>query len=253
MNSEQRTVTLGAAIVAAGLSFAAGSYIAVADRNPPKPVLGVAGAPAAPESSPGLKSGSEAAPPADSIELSATQLKSVKVETAAERDFPIEKVAIGSIDFNEEMLTQVFTPNQGRIVGLFAKVGDEVLKGQTLFTIDSPDLVQASSTLISAAGVANLTTRNLARLKGLYETRASSQKELEQAISDQQAAEGALRAARDAVRIFGKTEAEIDRIIEGRRVDPVLVVASPIRAASPPAMRRPDYWSSPAMRRRPTW
>jgi hypothetical protein len=35
MKSEQRTVTLGAAIVAAGLSFAAGSYIAVADRNPP--------------------------------------------------------------------------------------------------------------------------------------------------------------------------------------------------------------------------
>ena len=209
MNSGQRTVTLGAAIIAAVLCFVVGAYLAVAYRNPPKPVLGVAGAVAAPESSPGLKSGSEAAPPADSIELSATQLKSVKVETAAERDFPIEKVAIGSIDFNEEMLTQVFTPNQGRIVGLFAKVGDEVLKGQTLFTIDSPDLVQASSTLISAAGVANLTTRNLARLKGLYETRASSQKDLEQAISDQQAAEGALRAARDAVRIFGKTEAEI--------------------------------------------
>ena len=251
MKSEQRTVTLGAAIVAAGLSFAAGSYIAVADRNPPKPVLGVAGAAAAPESSPGLKSGSEAAPPADSIELSATQLKSVKVEIAAERDFPIEKVAIGSIDFNAEMLTQVFTPNQGRIVGLFAKVGDEVLKGQTLFTIDSPDLVQASSTLISAAGVANLTTRNLARLKGLYETRASSQKELEQAISDQQAAEGALRAARDAVRIFGKTEAEIDRIIEGRRVDPVLVVASPIsgritaRNAAPGLLVQPGNAPAP--------
>jgi membrane fusion protein, heavy metal efflux system len=198
-----------------------------------------------------LKSGSEAAPPADSIELSATQLKSVKVETAAERDFPIEKVAIGSIDFNAEMLTQVFTPNQGRIVGLFAKVGDEVLKGQTLFTIDSPDLVQASSTLISAAGVANLTTRNLARLKGLYETRASSQKELEQAISDQQAAEGALRAARDAVRIFGKTEAEIDRIIEGRRVDPVLVVASPIsgritaRNAAPGLLVQPGNAPAP--------
>ena len=251
MKSEQRTVTLGAAIVAAGLSFAAGSYIAVADRNPPKPVLGVAGAAAAPESSPGLKSGSEAASPADSIELSATQLKSVKVEIAAERDFPIEKVAIGSIDFNAEMLTQVFTPNQGRIVGLFAKVGDEVLKGQTLFTIDSPDLVQASSTLISAAGVANLTTRNLARLKGLYETRASSQKELEQAISDQQAAEGALRAARDAVRIFGKTEAEIDRIIEGRRVDPVLVVASPIsgritaRNAAPGLLVQPGNAPAP--------
>ena len=170
MNSAPRTVTLGAAIVAAALSFAAGVYLVIAYRNPPNVALGIAGAAAAPETD--LKNGPAA--PADSVELSDTQLGSVKVETASLRDFPIEKVAVGSIDFNEEMLTQVFTPNQGRIVGLFAKVGDEVQKGQTLFTIDSPDLVQASSTLISAAGVLNLTNRNLARLKGLYETRASS-------------------------------------------------------------------------------
>ena len=101
-------------------------------------------------------------------------------------------------------------------------------KGQLLFTIDSPDLLQACSTLISAAGVLQLTTRNLARLKMLYETRAISQKELEQAVSDQQTAEGALRAARDAVRIFGKTDAEMDRMIAERHVDPTLVVPSPI-------------------------
>ena len=53
--------------------------------------------------------------------------------------------------------------------------------------------MQASSTLISTAGVLELTSRNLVRLKGLYETRSISQKELEQAASDQQTAEGALR------------------------------------------------------------
>jgi len=123
---------------------------------------------------------------------------------------------------------QVFTPYQGRIVGLFAKVGDDVRKGQTLFTIDSPDLLQAESTLISTAGVLQFTTRNLARLKELYTTRAVSQKDVEQAASDQQAAEGALRAARDSVRLFGKTEGEIDRIIDERMADPTLVVPSPI-------------------------
>src|SRR5262249_45160298 len=150
------------------------------------------------------------APTPDSIELLETQLKAVKVEVASEREFPIEKSAVGSIDFNEELLTQVFTPYQGKIVGLFAKIGDEVEKGQTLFTIDSPDLLAADSNLIAASGVLQLTTRNLARLRNLYESRAVSQKDVEQAISDQQTAEGALRAARDAVRIFGKTDAEID-------------------------------------------
>ena len=123
---------------------------------------------------------------------------------------------------------QVFTPYQGRIVGLFATVGDEVKKGQTLFTIDSPDLLQAESTLIAAAGVLEFTTRNLARLKQLYTTKAISQRDLEQAVSDQQTAEGNVRAGRDSVRLFGKSEAEIDSIIAKRMADPILVVPSPI-------------------------
>jgi membrane fusion protein, heavy metal efflux system len=168
---------------------------------------------------------SQAAP---SVDLSDSQLTSVKVEPVGEREFPLEKEAIGSIDFNEDLSVQVFTPYAGRIISLFAKVGDEVKKGDTLFTIDSPDLLTAESTLISAAGVAQLTTRNLARLTELYKTRAVAQKDVEQATSDQQAADGALRTARDNVRLFGKSETEIDHIISERKADPILVVPSPI-------------------------
>ena len=164
----------------------------------------------------------------DTVDLSDAQLSAVKVEPVEERDFPRQKEAVGSIDFNEEMSVQVFTPYAGRIIGLFASVGDDVKKGQTLFTIDSPDLLQAKFTLIAAAGVLDLTTRNLARLKELYTTRAVSQRDLDQGTSDQQTAEGNLRAARDAVRLFGKSDAEIDRIVADRKADPTLVVPCPI-------------------------
>ena len=174
------------------------------------------------------KPSDQPAPVRDSVDLSDSQLASVKVEPVAEHDFPVEKEAVGSIDFNEDMETQVFTPYQGRIIALYAAIGDDVKKGQTLFTIDSPDLLQAESTLIAAAGVLELTTRNLARLRELYKTLAVSQNDLEQAISDQQTAEGNLRAGRDAVRIFGKTDAEIDRIVANRAADPTLIVPSPI-------------------------
>jgi cobalt-zinc-cadmium efflux system membrane fusion protein len=167
---------------------------------------------------------SAAAGGSNNVDLSDAQLSAVKVEPVEERDFPRAKEAVGSIDFNEEMSVQVFTPYAGRIIGLFASVGDDVKKGQTLFTIDSPDLLQAESTLIAAAGVLDLTTRNLARLKELYTTRAVSQRDLDQGTSDQQTAEGNLRAARDAVRLFGKGDAEIDRIIAERTADPTLVV-----------------------------
>jgi len=165
---------------------------------------------------------------AKTVALSETQLASIKVEPAGERLFPVEKEAVGSIDFNEEMSTPVFTNYQGRIIELFARVGDEVTKGQRLFTIDSPDLIQAESTLIAAAGVLDLTSRALVRAQGLYATRAVAQKDVEQAASDQQTAEGALKAARDNVRLFGKSDGEIDRVVAERRLDPVLVIRSPI-------------------------
>ena len=164
----------------------------------------------------------------DSVDLSDSQLDAVKVAPVEARDFPVEKNAIGSIDFDEEMAVQVFAPYEGRIIALFGSVGDDVKKGQTLFTIDSPDLLQAESTLISAAGVLDLDTKNLQRLRDLYTTRAVSEHDVEQATSDQQTAEGNLRAARDAVRLFGKTDADIDRIIANRSADPTLVVPSPI-------------------------
>ena len=187
--------------------------------GPPRGGSGVTGAANAPNMPAGDR---------DSVDLSDAQLATVKVEPVGERDFPREKEAVGSISFNQDLEVQVFTPYQGRIIALFAEVGNDVKRGQTLFTIDSPDLLQAESTLIAAAGVMDLTTRNLARLKELYTTRAVSQRDLDQGTSDQQTAEGNVRAARDAVRLFGKSEAEVDRIVAERRADSTLVVPSPI-------------------------
>ena len=83
--------------------------------------------------------------------------------------------------------------------------------------------------MIGAAAALELTTKELNRARDLYSTNVGvSQRELEQAVNDQQAAEGAMKAARGAVRIFGKSDAEIEQIIKDRRIDPALVVSSPI-------------------------
>lgn len=79
----------------------------------------------------------------ETVDLSEKQAESVKVEPAGERLFAIEKGAVGSIDFNEDMSVQVYTPYQGKIIAAYGKIGDEVKKGQTLFSIDSPDLLNA--------------------------------------------------------------------------------------------------------------
>lgn len=156
------------------------------------------------------------------------QLEAFKVLPTEPRNFAVIKKAVGSIDFNQNMLVQVFTPNPGKIVDTFFNVGDTVTKGQTLFTIDSPDLLQAESTLLAASGVLELQTRTLARVRQLLKAGGGAQKDVDQATSDQQTAEGNYKAARDAVRIFGKTDEEIDRIVADRKVDSILIVPSPI-------------------------
>jgi membrane fusion protein, heavy metal efflux system len=227
MAPEKRTNVAGmAAFAAVTLLIVAGGYLLLQSgerQNSGSAGTTQANAQGAPIGPPGAAGGD-----APSLNLSDSQLASVKVEPAEEHEFPIEKESVGGIDFNEDMTLQVFTPYQGRIIGLFAKIGDDVKKGQTLYTIDSPDLLNAESNLIAAAGVLEMTTRNLARLRELYKTRAVSQKDMEQGVSDQQTAEGNLRAGRDAVRIFGKTDAEIDAIVAKRLADPTLVVPSPI-------------------------
>ena len=185
------------------------------------------------------------------VDLSEKQMGLIKVGPVDTRDFEILKTAVGTIDFNENMSVQVFSQYPGKILKAFYNVGDEVQRGDVLFTIDSPDLLQAESTLLAAAGVLELQKRVLARVTGLLKSGGSAQKDVDQATSDQQTAEGNFKAAKDAVRIFGKADAEIDQILNSRKIESTLVVPSPIsgrvvtRNAAPGLLTQPGTPPAP--------
>jgi len=186
-----------------------------------------------------------------SVDLTEKQAASVRIVPAATHMFETLRTAVGTIDFNENMNVQVFSQYTGKILKAFYNIGDDVKQGDTLFTIDSPDLLQAESTLLAAAGVLELQTRTLTRLTNLVKTGGAAQKDVDQATSDQQTAEGNYKAARDAVRIFGKTDAEIDQILSKRKVDSTLLVPSPIsgrvvaRNAAPGFLTQPGTAPAP--------
>jgi membrane fusion protein, heavy metal efflux system len=96
------------------------------------------------------------------VELSERQTGSLKIGPAESRNFEVLKTAVGTIDFNENMLVQVFSQYPGKISKAFFNLGDEVKQSDILFTIDSPDLLQAESALLASAGVLELQTRILA-------------------------------------------------------------------------------------------
>jgi len=121
----------------------------------------------------------------NTVILEEAQLKAIKIEPVGTHLFRDEREAVGSIDFDE----------------------------------DTP-VVQAESALIGAAGAFQVTSKELVRAKNLYAANVGvSQKELDQAVSDQQTAESALKAAREVVRDLGKTDVEIDHMIATGRIE----------------------------------
>lgn len=133
---------------------------------------------------------SQAAPPAQraearaaSVDLQPAQVDALRIEPVQTHSFPVAKRAVGSISFDED-----------------------------------PAIVQAESTLLSAAANLELSSKELERVQSLGEGNGIAQKELEQASSAQESAAAALKAARDAVRALGKSDAEIDRMIAARRI-----------------------------------
>jgi cobalt-zinc-cadmium efflux system membrane fusion protein len=181
------------------------------------------------------------------VDLSERQAATLKIGAVEPREFELVKTAVGTIDFNENLLVQVFSQYPGKIIKAFYNVGDDVKQGDILFTIDSPDLLQAESTLLAAAGVLELQKKTLARVTGLLKQGGMAQKDVDQSTSDQQTAEGNFKAARDAVRIFGKADAEIDQILLNRKVESTLVVPSPISGRVVTRNAAPGFLTQPGV------
>jgi cobalt-zinc-cadmium efflux system membrane fusion protein len=222
-------VTAAAIVVATGLLQSARSHGQTAHATKPPDAV--------------ANSNASAAEP--TLELSSSQLDTVKLEPVGTYLFPVEEDAVGNIDFDGNLSVGVFPLYQGTILNILVEMGAQVQKEQPLYTIKSPDLIQAESNLIGAAATFELTNKELERAKSLSGTNGVSQREFEQATSDQQTAEGALRAARDAVRVFGKTDAEIDQMIASRKIDPALVVRSPISGKVTSKNAQPGFLVQP--------
>ena len=167
------------------------------------------------------------------------QLNVVKVELYPFRD---QKAAVGQIAFNEDTSTPVFTPFTGRVTRLIAKVGDRVKRGDPLFEIDSPEVVQPQNDFIVALADLNKARSqlNLAQIvekrhRELYEAKAGPLKEWQQAQADLISAQNDLRSsetALDAVRnrlsILGLTEAEIVSLAEKGTIRRTTAISAPI-------------------------
>jgi membrane fusion protein, heavy metal efflux system len=196
------------------------------------------------QSVPDIRSSAPAAINADtsSVRINTPQMQHIALVTVTMQGFREEKLATGKIAFNEEFMTPVFSSYAGRVTRVIAKPGDVVKPTSPLLELYTPDLIQAQSdlignataTLAKAKNTLSLARRNEERQHQLYLEKAAALKDWQQAQadvtnaeSDVRAAEAALLAARDKLRAFGKSAADIARIEQGH-TDRVVTVTSPL-------------------------
>lgn len=168
---------------------------------------------------------------------------SLTVEPVQQMPFRTTLVTDGKIAINEDQTTPVYSPYVGRVMKLFAKPGDTIEKGKQLFTVEASDMVQGQNDFLAAKASLNKAKSQLAvaeivlnRHKALLISNAVAKRDMEQAeighvtaVNDLKAAEVALEAARNRLRILGKTDAEITAFETGKqRISAETIVLAPI-------------------------
>jgi len=173
---------------------------------------------------------------------SAEQWATLTVAPVERHVFRPKHVTEGKVGVDEDRSTPIFSPYAGRVTKLFAKPGDTIERGQPLFVIEATDMVQAQNDFMAGyAGVNKASSQvNLAqtverRQHELYQSKATSLREWQQAQADLTAAQADLRsaettleAARNRLAILGKTDQEIATLQDTGRISPETPIYAPI-------------------------
>jgi len=170
------------------------------------------------------------------------QWAALSIEPVKQMAFPTEHLCVGKIGVNESNSTLIFSPYSGRVTKLLVKVGDAVTRGQPLLLLEASDMVQAQNDFVAA--VTNLnkgrSQLNLAqtiekRTKELQQAKAVPLKEWEQAQAallaaqnDLRAAETALEAARNRLRLIGRSEEEIATLQDKGVIGAEITINAPL-------------------------
>lgn len=172
------------------------------------------------------------------------QWAALKVITVADKTFRTEQITDGNIAINDDTTTPVFSPYSGRVTQVIAKLGDEVKAGDPLMAVEASEVVQAQNDLVTALGARNtarsqlkLAEANEQRQHELYLAKSGALKDWLQSQADLITAQNALRsaetsraAARNRLRILGKSAEEIaaQEKAPGSQMSAEAIVRAPI-------------------------
>ncbi len=169
----------------------------------------------------------ETSPPG-TFRASAQQMKTLTIETVDLHGFVSQELTEGKIAVNGDRTTPVYSPYSGRVTRVVAGLGDVVIKGATLATVEASEFVQAQSDLATAVAQLKLARINESRKHALLDAKGGSLQDWQSAQADLAAAEASVHSVRNRLKILGKSDAQIDALEEAHTIDAVAPLSAPI-------------------------
>lgn len=161
------------------------------------------GSPAA--SSASSSPSSPSSPPAGEARLAPAKLRTagISVVPVAYQDLDRVLAATGRVTFDDQRVTHVFSPVNGRVTRLVAQPGQRVAKGDPLAIIQSPDVGSAVSDDAKAQAALAAAERDYQRQRDLFAAHAAAERDLEAAEANARQARAERDRAEEKARLLG--------------------------------------------------
>ena len=161
--------------------------------------------------------GVEAKPSAQSgiIELPAGSQTLSQLQTARAAFHPIQtalKAQSGKILANENRLAHLSARVSGRIVAVYANLGDRVRSGDRLLLLDSPAFGEAQLEYRKTRTAVKVTEKAFERARALMDRGAIGAGEYQRREAEAENARADLHEAEEKLHLLGMTEREIERL-----------------------------------------
>lgn len=162
----------------------------------------------------------------DLITVTATQFKSVGMELGSptEQSFDVMVKATGKVDVPPQNRAQITSFVGGYVKSTQLLVGDKVVKGQALLTLENTEFLDIQKEYLEVAEQINYLKSEYLRQKTLFDEKITSQKNYLKAESDYRRAKGMYQSLKEKLKLLNINPANVEK----GKLSSVVTIYAPI-------------------------
>jgi cobalt-zinc-cadmium efflux system membrane fusion protein len=160
----------------------------------------------------------------NSITIRPEMIPRIKIGQPVMVDLADKLQVPSQVEVDEERLARIGSYVTGRVVDLFVMLGDNVVAGQPLARLTSPELTQAQLAYLRAVSRTVLTEKAAERARQMLAADVIAVAEVERRESELEVARAELEAAKDQLRLLGVDSAVLKELAKGGHILPSVTI-----------------------------